>query len=1762
MSENTPAESSESAAPEKPAKADKPPKLTGWRKWRRRLSIVLLTLVIVGGIVRALIGVLTPYVVRWTAHSAGYDIQYSSLDLSLLGGQAWLNDVRIKPRDGKDEDRILAAEYVRAHISPLDILRLHLKVYRAEADGATIDIVRLGDGSIPYFKNLLGSNPPVANAKPTDITFNSPAEVDAVRLNRVTVHVTDHTVSPAFAESISANVALSQIGFNDGKPATLEVNVGSTQLIDSLRILGQINAMERSVDSKIGFEVRGLRPDRAAPYLAALGIGANDRNVDVRGSVNAKLTTRADAPGVLAGTVSLDEVKLFAGRETVASLGKVSADVAALSPSQLHVKAVDISGGSLVLQRSPEGVRFAAFRPVSPTRSSTAPAAPASTSPTPTTPFVVKVDRVTIADMMAALEDFAVVPRTRVEFDVKKVEVLNLATTGGADDATTLTASLTAPKLVETITAKGDLKLHRAAPTASFEVVADGIRPDAITPYLRPIGLAHTFDRGTFKTSLDATVTTGGPEPRVDATLKTINLSDKAGALFDLTDVRVRGFRVEGNGAAIVVDEIAGTGPKLTVRRRQDGSIEVPGLRYKSLPPKSDEPEVIVVDDSDPQSATTAPTTQVAAAAPVRLPAILVGKLTWGGVNVRLENELGRGVVDAIQITDAGAELTDFVFDPRENVAPAKQGTLKAWLRSPGFIDSVDVNGSLVPTPGQVVAKLDLAGKGITLDRLTPYLASFGIEPLIQKGTVDGKVLFLMRQRAGDEALTLSSHVEDFALRDGGRELLSAKQLGYDWLLLAPGKLQVGNVWAIAPTLDVTVEKTGAITAAGVRYVPPTAVAAKPNGAAAPVDPFALVQSLGLITLDHLYLRDADVRITNQLGNEPVVTKLTSSAQLDNFAINAAADQTAYYWATLGIDDAVRSIKVAGTIAPKRESLTLRAEVRGEGITGKSLASYVPPAIALNLSDATLAVDADAMVAKNPAGGYAASLGVKGLDFREAGAADPLAALSSFEFVLDRLDVPAGVVAIRSIALDGLDAQARRGADGKIALPGITLTGVVAPIDATGGAQAEVDVDAVVAAAKQKWPLLSVDAIDLKIKRLQFTDQFRPEAAPVAVRDLTVKSRSPLKLLGEKPAESTPVALDIAGSVSPAVGQFNVGLVANAFVEKPTLAVDVSLAGINGAGIVSVVPEVKPFLDGSSLADGRFTAKLNAEAGVRRRGPVVIEFSRGIDLSFDLTDVAFRDGADSPILAGVAKVHGEQVKIDPMSGAVNARLVEVTDVKGFAYRDAAGIHVLGFTVKPPGAASDSTASTTGSAPAAANDSASAPTATVAADAGPEIRLNRVLVSGADLRFEDRMVEPIVEIPINQLDVDLRGLSSHVLTRDRPVRFNVNVGAGKVSLTKKGRGAKEGEFEDRPFFAQVTAFGEMAFAPQLRGRGVFAANGIELNAIRGVAAAYGAGLSDGTFDGRAELRSRDDGSMDVRTRLVLTDLVYSEPENGVIQRTLKLPTPVNAAIFLIKSPDGTITLPVNFNYRPSRNPLGDVIGAAIPPVAAQVAVGVASSPFKLLGMGGDQAAKDEVEDAPIVLKYPTGLTTFTPEMTDTLDRLAEEVKKDKGVSVTVSQRFGALDAQLARARANPDPAKAEAIAAQLRDRRAELIKERDAILASSRAEALGATETIQSAGAIERLRTLQKQIADVEEAFDWMYDLQRPGAETQADRRARAGVLAMMTQRKDLLERAMKRRLADPDAESRVQFATPKAEMADGDASELVIVVKRKVAQKK
>src|SRR5208283_4512379 len=122
-------------------------------RWRRRLTGVAIILIAFAVVVRIVIWVALPTVLRKTAAFYDLDLNYERLSFSSLDGEVAIWHLTVAPKGGGET--IAATDYVHGQISVMNLLRGRLDVWRMEADGVDVAVTRNADGTVPLIERFI-----------------------------------------------------------------------------------------------------------------------------------------------------------------------------------------------------------------------------------------------------------------------------------------------------------------------------------------------------------------------------------------------------------------------------------------------------------------------------------------------------------------------------------------------------------------------------------------------------------------------------------------------------------------------------------------------------------------------------------------------------------------------------------------------------------------------------------------------------------------------------------------------------------------------------------------------------------------------------------------------------------------------------------------------------------------------------------------------------------------------------------------------------------------------------------------------------------------------------------------------------------------------------------------------------------------------------------------------------------------------------------------------------------------------------------------------------------------------------------------------------------------------------------------------------------------------------------------------------------------------------------------------------------------------
>lgn len=1630
----------------------------------------------------------------------------------------------------------------------------------------------------------------------TDIDLSSPFQLDAFRLDRVHAHVRDLSVSPPVDATLELNLRLTDLR-SPTRPSGFDLEMSAQPVLESLRAKGVGRSAGKLLDAKMEVVISGLHPMPAAGYLRLLGLKPVARDLSLRMNADVK-TSATTRPGALAAAMNIGGISVIADGQEVAGLNTIHIDADAIGAAFADIAKVLVDGGHCSVARSANGgLQLAGLEllpaiPVSPStvpsNSSGSPvvsqiaappaivaAAPPAPIPPTATAFTWNIAEIQLHHLQAGATDRFVSPAADLAISLDELTLKHLSNDPGqSKNPVDFSASLLAPGVAGSIHLAGSASRSANPQIANLTVQIDGFKPDALRPYLDAAGLECLVKDGSIRCAVQATAT---PDS-IDATVKDLRFADGRD-LLTLSDVRLTGLDTGTTNPGLRIATIEITGPSFNARRDATGMFEAMGFRTK--PARAVRPAALPL--SAAASIEPGSTALPLPAPAFALPKLSIGHFAWKDIRVAYEDQNAMPPT-SIALNDAGVDITDLKLGDGTAANPAK---IKAWFSAPGLAEHLLLAGTLASQPEGSTLELDVTGDGLTGEHIGTYLKSSGIEPVLKNGSLKLHLnASMLNKPDGTSAPFLAMSLTDMQLKDDGGELIGVDRLTVNGVDLANRATVANTINIDKPRVHVSREKNGTFSIAGFRTllppppappgsspVPvasltPPAVSPNPNPAPAsaqatiPAAAPASMPSSTVTLLKLLKVTDAELKWTDNVPVSPVQLAASVNVDVSDFVYGRPADH-AKINLVAKIEGCLDRLAISGRVSPSIIAPGAQLEISADGLRAGALAAYIPPTLKSTLKDGRFKATLDAGLSPNPRGGRQGRLILTNLDYRDGPNGPALMHIDAANVRVNRYDPVGKIISIDEISLDGLDTTLQKNPQG-MNLLGLQ-TGVAAPpIAAAVAAQARMtvpvaspaapvevtakvvaapttpqDIARMVSASRLDLPLITLEKLNLGIRRLTLSDNGRPTAAPFVLNNLELKNRNRIEMLGNDAENRPPIEVELKCQPQPLADSFTLNLSASPFALRPNLKMDLAATGVKGDRLLTAFPEYKSQIDGSKLTDGRLKAEFRAEVKMDRRDLLRLDFTRPFDAECSVKKLEFRN-ADGPLLAGLEEIHSEGIHVEPKTGGAHAKSLEVTNLVASVVREKDGIHAFGLVLRAPATqpvspqiagTQQSAATQTAIAPATIPASQPVVIAPASRPAG-EIKLDALIVSGLNFRIEDRTVDPPLVMPITSMDLEARDLSNYLLyDADKSTRFSLLVNAGKISLPKplkksgiagalsdlaEGDKAKKEsvETEEREIFSQLTASGKLSFYPSPKGWIKTSLSGLELAALNGEAKQAGFGLSAGTFDADIDARFLSDGALDVRPKFTFTDLGIADPPKGPVERYLHLPAPLDGIIAILQDASGQIAVPLHFTVNQGKINSGDIAASATGAFLEIVVKAIASSPLKAVGgvaslIGFDLKDKKKFPPPPLSIGFEPAATAYLYTEGGLPSTLLERLKNDPTVQITLRHDLGAGDVKRAAERANPNGDDAQALAYQLRQKKMELLKERARIAGQARGEigsGIDVTETL------DRLRGVEREMAATEDGLDDLNNLVRPGAGRQALRRTRAACIAIGEQR--------------------------------------------------
>jgi len=1639
------------------------------------------------------------------------------------------------------------------------------------------------------------------------IDFTLPVEVKALRLQHAHIHVRDESVSPLFDERLDLNLRVSSIG-SEGRLSRFELVLSAPKLLDRFVLEGTGSARGKEAAADLRLQIRGLRPHEVLGYLEPLGIEPVARTLSADCTISLQTAPALPYCDAFSAHMLIDGLRLAAdGREAVAldhvelaapavgrnAAGAGFAELERIVIAQGRANAVRLPGGELLVAGLKMGTpaersekRNPSAKKRNPSTEETEPAAADRADSTP--PSAWRIGRIALLDVGVRFVDQAVAPEADLSFFLDRLTLSDLADEGTAPlTACSFAARLSAPGVAERIELTGSA--HPFGPPVALDAAlcVEEITVEKVRPYLDAAGIESTLEGGSLTCRIEAGLDSSVENVlQADFALTDLRFADEF-TLFGLDNLCASGVAVNSADRLIHVDEIALRGTRCDLWRDSSGLLEALGFRFgQAAATPTPAPAAV----SDPAPADRADPTVQAEPAERSAPAqrVEIDRIVMTLSELAFADSTVTPPFEAA-LSESSIEVTGLVLDPDRSDSPPPEAGIAGVFHLPGIAEKIEIKGSLLPDLAAPTLSLAFAGTGLTAEAAKGYLEGSGLEMPWDAARFGFVVNAELAMKPDSFGATAS--ITDLLFADGEEELAAIDAVRVSGVEIDSAGMRIAEVGLVRPRVHASRTPDGTLTVAGVQLgpaaaengpnddgaiverpktaSPAVASSAAPAGSEAPAE----AEQTPLL-LKRFFVEGAAFSWADGAVEPAVKTAAIVDLELGDLSLGAEP-KPASLLARVRVPGSVDDLTLSGSLVADPAAPEAHLEIDASGLRAGGLSAYFSEGARPCLDEGRFSAVVDARMGANDEGGQEARLSISGIEYADGTGQPPFVAVDAIRAVVGRLDPEGRVITIDEIALEGLVCNAEKTPDGALRIMGMEIAPAAERSDGDGPALESHDPgqDAERPTAQTPQPrstprtrpapsisalppLVTITKIDLGIKALTYHDRTRPETPPLTLTDFSIRNPEPIVLLGDEPESRPPLKIAISGTAAPALDRLTIGIEATPFAPEPEMRLDFDATGIDGRALADALPAFGEQLAGVELDDGRLGFEADATLRMRRRQPLAFDFAKDYGLEFVLRDLSLTNGDDGPVLAGLEELRVDVAKIAPDSGDMHIKMVEVVKPQGMIAQTEEGLHLAGFVFKPAPESDPAEVSAESAAGAAAppDDQVAAagipPDDETPAEPGPEIRIDRIFLSGIDFTYSDTVTEPDMLLPLVDLDVDIRKFTTRAFSEPVPIRFDAYLKGGKVPLRKRiedgnlftaiGRaaesiaGSDEEEIEERPIVEEITVSGKLVLSPTLSGRIKTGISAVELAGFEGPASGGGVTLNDGILDAGIDLRFKPDGSLDTVAAFTFTDLSLSEPPDGPISRYLSLPAPLDMVTFLLRDEEGAIEIPLDFEVGADGMSTGAILSVATSTLGSLIADAVAASPLRLIGTAGDIVpvgdllfGDDEVEgDHLLALEFRPGDAFLSRTESEKLAALVEAFNDDEELVVTLTHTLGAADLERAALRANPSRADCVALAARLRQKKMEITEQHDLVAAQARA-AIAAGLDDKARTARDRLGRLERELGLTERSLDGILEFLRPGAQRQAVRRMREACIAVGRLRVD----AVRGRLVEILAES-------------------------------
>jgi hypothetical protein len=1273
-------------------------------RWRRRLLWCAALVVAL----RVALGFSLPWVADLAVKGLGLRLCWQSASLSLCGGSLEIEDLTVAARAAPQEaPPLVKVARIAVDVEMLSLLSLPtLRV--AAVDGLRLRLERGADGRLVLPPELIAppeaapaapaapasrpaaasvpSAAPATAAAATDSPWALPFRVRVLRIYDLRCEVLDPALPGAHRVDLHGDVLLQDLG-DPARQAHLLARFTSPQMLDQLRVEAHAVPKGSEATANLDVDLRGLRLRVLDPWLRAAGIEPVAHSHS--GSVHVTAHTGPCPADRTARAHSLRaEVELVADGEPWLGVRQVSIECDREGPGGVAGVRAEVAGVRGAAERRADGKLLVAGIALGGGQERAPAPPPVAEPPSPGLEFAGV--RLAVSDCTLRWRDLAAPEPLDLALQVESIDAGPFC--AGGKTPASLKAKLHVPGIADDVTlTTSELSTDPADLRVRARLALAGITLAKLEPMLRAAGLECTLEKGRLDAELTARVraTASGP-PVLSLELGDLRIADR-GREVVLRRVAVEELRIDPDAQLISVGSVAVDGPTLAVERERGGALEALGVRFVPAPAStaSSAPSRTSSSTSSSTSASTPSSASAGSRAIASPPAAAsrprglrfeLRELRWHGADVAITDRALDPPV-ALALRDVSL-VADGVVAGRAAAAD-RGGRIRLSASLPGVVEKLSLDGKVAGTERGLSGRLELRGERTTLRALAPYLAAAGLESTLEDGKLAARVGFELGDASGG-----SFTIDDLAVHDGARVLASLGHAELSGLGASDARgARIERAVVSDLLLTASRDRDGGLAVPGLRLLARAGAEAVADMAAAPgppaAEPAAAGFTLSSLRLDRCRVQWRDARLDPAIDLDAML-----SVRAEPLALGPGAPPTELA-VDVTIPGSIERVGLQGTVTLDPARLAADLTCKATDLSGKVLRRYLPPDKSVTLEHGTFDAQLSASATPHPQGGLRFDVAVK--DLRLADAEAELVTLRALRTDVARLDLASGIIDVGAVTAEGLRAKVRRTADG-LEVGALVLGPGPDAAEEAGRPLRQALPAGLELPRPDLAPLLRLGALDVAVEQIEYTDaRSGAESTPLRLA-LQLRSTGPWQSDIDDPMRSKPLPLELRAALAPLCRQLVLRAEVSPLAAEPRIEGDLRAEGLDTRALLALSPQLAGKI-APEMEDGRLSVRFVAELDLQRRRAIQYDFSRPFALTARLEKLELRSAADEHVLAGVDAVDVDISRIDPASGSVIVRRIEIDTPRLQVVREASGLHAFGLCFPPqpgPGAPNEAT----------------------------------------------------------------------------------------------------------------------------------------------------------------------------------------------------------------------------------------------------------------------------------------------------------------------------------------------------------------------------------------------------------------------------------------------------------------------------------------